>query len=78
MMDNVVRRNEDLQNMLDDMSEVSASIEKNKAEYMADLANGANDITSKAIEFNTTREDRVTHRNDWVQGAGDEIGRAHV
>lgn len=75
-MDNAVRRNEDLQNMLDDMSEVSASIEKNKAEYMADLANGANDITSKAVEFNVTREDRVAHRNDWIQGAGDAINDA--
>lgn len=76
MMDNAVKRNEDLQSMLDDMSEVSANIQKNKAEYMADLANGANDITSKAIEFNTTREDRVAHRNDWVQGAGDAINAA--
>ena len=49
MMDNVARRNEDLQSMVDDMSEVSASIEKNKAEYMADLTAGANDIQSTAI-----------------------------
>lgn len=68
-MDNVARRNEDLQSMVDDMSEVSASIEKNKAEYMADLTAGANDIQSTAIEFNATREDRVAHRNDWVKGA---------
>lgn len=76
MMDNVVKRNEDLQSMLDDMTEVSNSIEKNKAEYMADLANGANDITSTAIEFNTTRQERVDHRNDWAKGAGDAIDSA--
>lgn len=76
MMDNAVKRNEDLQSMLDDMSEVSANIQKNKAEYMADLANGANDITSKAVEFNVTREDRVAQRNDWIQGAGDAINDA--
>lgn len=75
-MDNVVKRNEDLQSMLDDMTEVSNSIEKNKAEYMADLANGANDITSTAIEFNTTRQERVDHRNDWVTGAGAAIDSA--
>lgn len=76
MMDNVVKRNEDLQSMLDDMTDVSNSIEKNKAEYMADLANGANDITSTAIEFNTTRQERVDHRNDWVKGAGAAIDSA--
>lgn len=76
MMDNVTKRNEDLQSMLDDMTEVSNSIEKNKAEYMADLSNGANDIANTAIEFNTTRQDRVDHRNDWVKGAGDAIDSA--
>ena len=35
MMDNVTKRNEDLQSMLDDMTEISNSIEKNKAEYIA-------------------------------------------
>ena len=68
-MDNVARRNEDLQSMVDDMSEVSASIEKNKAEYMADLSGGPNYIHRPAIYFNETREDRVAHRNDWVKGA---------
>lgn len=76
MMDNVTKRNEDLQSMLDDMTEVSNSIEKNKAEYMADLSNGANDIANTAIEFNTTRQDIVDHRNDWVKGAGDAIDSA--
>lgn len=69
MIDNVARRNEDLQSMVDDMSEVTASIEKNKAEYMADLSNGATDIQNKAIEFNSTRDDRVAHRNDWINDA---------
>lgn len=76
MMDNVTKRNEDLQNMLDEMDSVNASIEKNKSEYMADLSNGANDIVNTAIEFNSTRDDRVAHRNDWVEGAGDAIDSA--
>lgn len=69
LVDNVTKRNEDLQAMVDNMNDVTAAIDKSKAEYMSDLYNGATDIQNAAIEFNTTRDDRVAHRNDWINGA---------
>lgn len=62
--------------MLDSMNDVTNSINENKAKYMADLYNGASDIQNKGIEFNTTRNDRVEHRNDWVNGAKDAFKNA--
>lgn len=76
MMDNVVRRNEDLQSMLDDMNEVNNSINENKAKFAADLSNTSADITNKVIELESTRQDRTDHRNDWINGASSAINDA--
>lgn len=76
LIDNVTKRNQDLQGMLDNMNDVTNAIEKNKAEYMSDLYNGATDIINTSIEFNATRDDRVAHRNDWVNEAGSAIKKA--
>ena len=73
MMDNVARRNEDLQSMVDDMNEVNNSINENKAKFAADLTDTSNDIINKTIELETTRQDRTDHRNDWINGAGTAI-----
>lgn len=76
MMDNVARRNEDLQSMVDDMNEVNNSINENKAKFAADLTDSSNDIINKTIELETTRQDRTDHRNDWITGASTAINDA--
>ena len=76
MMNDVVRRNEDLQNIVDDMNSVNESIEKNKAKFGAELYNDTQKINNKAIEFMTTRDDRVAHRNDWINGASEAVNNA--
>lgn len=76
MMDNVVRRNEDLQSMVDDMNEVNNSINENKAKFAADLNSSATDIQNKVIELDSTRQDRTDHRNDWINGATSAINDA--
>lgn len=69
MMNDVVDRNAKLQEMSDDMSETMASIEANKAKFSQDLYDSATNIQNKVGEMNATRQNRVDHRNDWVQGA---------
>lgn len=69
MMNDVVERNAKLQEMTDDMSETMASIEANKAKFSQDLYDSATNIQNKVGEMNSTRQNRVDHRNDWVQGA---------
>lgn len=76
MMDNVARRNEDLQSMVDDMNEVNKSINENKAKFAADLNSSATDIQNKVIELDSTRQDRTDHRNDWINGATSAINDA--
>ena len=76
MMDNVARRNEDLQSMVDDMNDVNNSINENKAKFAADLSSSATDIQNKVIELESTRQDRTDHRNDWINGASTAINDA--
>ena len=38
-----------------------------------DLSASATNIQNKAIELNSTRQDRVDSRNDWAKGAGDAV-----
>lgn len=73
MMDNVVRRNADLQNLVDDMNEINASISANKAKFAADLSATSTTITNKVVELQSTRQDRVDHRNDWINSASNAI-----
>ena len=68
-MDNVVRRNED-------MNDVNNSINENKAKFASDLNSSATDIQNKVIELETTRQDRTDHRNDWISGASSAINDA--
>ena len=73
MMDNVVRRNADLQNLVDNMSEIEASISANKAKFASDLGATSTTITNKVIELQSTRQDRVDHRKDWINNASTAI-----
>lgn len=76
MMDNVVRRNEDLQGMLDDMTEINNSINENKAKFAADLSKSATDIQNKVIESENTRQSRVDNRNNWMGDLQNKINGA--
>lgn len=76
MMNDVVDRNAKLQEMTDDMSETMASIEANKAKFSQDLYDSATNIQNKVGEMNATRQNRVDHRNDWVQGATSAVKNA--
>lgn len=73
VLDNVAKRNEKLQSMVDDMNGTIDSISANKAKFNADLANDAQNIANKMNEMNSTRNDRVATRNDWVKGAGNAV-----
>lgn len=73
MMENVVRRNADLQNMVNDMNAINDSINSNKEKFAADLGATSTTITNKVIELQTTRQDRVDHRNDWIKNASSAV-----
>lgn len=73
MMDNVVRRNETLQSMVDDMNAINDSINSNKAKFAANLSSSATTITNKVIELDSTRQNRVNHRNDWINSASNAL-----
>ena len=76
MMDNVTKRNEDLQGMLDDMTEINNSINENKAKFAADLSKSAGDIQNKVIESEATRQSRVDNRNNWMGDLQNKINGA--
>lgn len=76
MMDNVTKRNEDLQSMLDDMTEINNSINENKAKFAADLNQSATDIQNKVFETERTRQDRVDNRNNWMGDLQNKINGA--
>lgn len=75
-MDNVVRRNEDLQGMLDNMNDVNESIAKNKAEFKSDLANDVINLKTKVNEDERNRQNRVDNRNNWVGDLQNKINGA--
>ena len=76
MVGQVVDRNQKLQEMVDDMSEVSAAIETQKTEFANSLATDALEIQTTATDMNESRDDRVASRNDWIKGAGTAINDA--
>lgn len=76
MVNDVIKRNEDLQSMVNDMSELNNSINENKAKFAADLSSSSTDIQNKVIELESTRQDRTDHRNDWINGATSAINDA--
>lgn len=76
LVDNVVKRNEDLQGMLDNMDGVMNSINENKAKFAADLSKSATDIQNKVIESEATRQSRVDNRNKWMEDLQNKINGA--
>lgn len=52
-----------------EMNDVSNKISEYQTKLNDAMYNGATDIQNKAIELNTTRNERVEHRNDWVNSA---------
>lgn len=73
MSQNIIDRNQKLQDMASQMDGTIDKINDMKADFATKLSAGATSIQNTAIEMNATRDDRVAHRNDWVNGAKDAI-----
>lgn len=73
MSQNIIDRNQKLQDMASQMDGTIDQINDMKADFATKLSAGATNIQNTAIEMNATRDDRVAHRNDWVNGAKDAI-----
>lgn len=76
MANNIIDRNSKLQEMASQMDGTMNQINTIKGKMSSDLSASATNIQNKAIELNTTRQDRVDSRNDWAKGAGDAIKNA--
>lgn len=59
--------------MVDDMTAITDSIDENRAKFDQNLSNSSMDIANKAIELNSTRDDRVANRNNWIDEASSAI-----
>lgn len=73
MQENIIDRNQKLQDMASQMDGTIEQINSMKSDFASKLNAGATAIQNNAIEKNNTREDRVAHRNDWINGAKDAI-----
>lgn len=73
MSQNIIDRNQKLQDMASQMDGTIEQINGMKADFSAKLSAGATSIQNTAIEMNATRDDRVAHRNDWINGASSAI-----
>lgn len=73
MSQNIIDRNQKLQDMASQMDGTIDQINDMKADFATKLSAGATSIQNTAIEMNATRDDRVAHRKDWVNGAKDAI-----
>lgn len=73
MKENMIDRNQKLQDMASQMDGTIEQIDSMKADFASKLNAGATAVQNNAMERNNTREDRVAHRNDWVNGAKDAI-----
>lgn len=73
LKDQVIDRNKDLQKMLDSMNEVNDLINDSKSNFGADLQGSVFDIQAKVNNNKETRDDRVTHRNDWINNIQDKV-----
>ncbi len=76
MANNIIDRNAKLQEMASQMDGTMDQINEMKSKFGAELSTSATNIQNKAIEMNTTRQDRVDHRNDWVNDASSAIKNA--
>lgn len=73
MSKNIIDRNQKLQDMASQMDGTIDQINDMKADFSAKLSAGATSIQNTAIEMNASRDDRVAHRNDWINGASSAI-----
>ncbi len=73
MANNIIDRNKKLQDMASQMDGTMDQINEMKSKFGSELYAGATAVQNKAIELNTTREDRTAHRNDWINNAGSAI-----
>ena len=73
MQENMIDRNQKLQDMASQMDGTIEQINSMKSDFASKLNAGATAVQNNAIDRNNTREDRVAHRNDWVNGAKDAI-----
>lgn len=73
MSQNIIDRNQKLQDMASQMDGTIDQINDMKADFATKLSAGATSIQNTAIEMNATRDDRVAHRNDWINGASSAI-----
>lgn len=73
MTNNIIDRNTKLQEMAGQMDGTMDQINELKGKFSANLNASATNIQNKAIDMNSNRQDRVDHRNDWIQGAGTAI-----
>ena len=70
MTNNIIDRNAKLQEMASQMDGTVDKINQLKGEFGTKLNASATNIQNTAIDMNNTRQDRVDHRNDWINGAG--------
>lgn len=73
MSKNIIDRNQKLQDMASQMDGTMDQINQMKSKFGAELSASATNIQNKAIELNTSRNDRVAHRNDWISSASGAI-----
>lgn len=76
MMTNVAERNQKLQDMTKDMNDTIRSIDENKAKFSADLSQSTLDIQNKVVELESTRQNRVDNRNNWLNDIQSKINGA--
>lgn len=73
MANNIIDRNSKLQEMASQMDGTMDQINNIKGKMGAELSASATNIQNTAANMNNTRQDRVDHRNDWINGAGNAI-----
>lgn len=73
MSQNIIDRNQKLQDMASEMDGTIEQINGMKADFATKLSASATNIQNTAIEMNASRDDRVAHRNDWINGASSAI-----
>lgn len=73
MTNNIIDRNAKLQEMASQMDGTVDKINQLKGEFGTKLNASATNIQNTVIDMNNTRQDRVDHRNDWINGAGNAI-----
>ena len=73
MANNIIDRNSKLQEMASQMDGTMDQINNIKGKMGSELNASATNIQNTAANMNNTRQDRVDHRNDWINSAGNAI-----